>query len=202
MKKIINKSSIFTFILGILFCNGIIYGVNLYKSEDIQYTPTDNSWEVDNVNDALNDLYNIKKELDNIKNLGDATSSDIEKDKTAVVNGELVTGIKLSKLKLEKTNTLSSTTANHTITIPDYEKDYVIILLTHGYTNMMTGALISYDHSTHTATLHDGNVTTTINNNGTISLSITHNSSTMYSTYGSGTGYPPYGGTVYFYTVN
>jgi len=56
MKKII-KNNIFGFILGIILCSGIVYGVNLYKSEDIQYQPSDESWNVSNVSDALNDLY-------------------------------------------------------------------------------------------------------------------------------------------------
>ena len=51
------KKVLFGVILGIVLCSGIVYGVNLYKSEDISYEPTDVSWEVNNVSDALNSLY-------------------------------------------------------------------------------------------------------------------------------------------------
>jgi len=86
------RKIILGFILGGIICSGIIYGATLYKSEDIQYSPTDSSWEVSNVNEAINNLYSMKQELYNIKNLGDAVSEDILKGKTAVVNGELITG--------------------------------------------------------------------------------------------------------------
>ena len=52
MKKLITG-----FILGIITCSGIVYAAN-YLASDISYEPTDASWEVSNVNDALNDLYN------------------------------------------------------------------------------------------------------------------------------------------------
>jgi len=51
------KKIIFGIVIGIILCSGIVYGVNLYKSEDIQYQPSDAGWEVSNVSDALNDLY-------------------------------------------------------------------------------------------------------------------------------------------------
>jgi len=59
MKKIINKlkkNSLFTFILGILLCSGIVYGAS-YLATDVSYTPADDTWEVSNVNEALDSLY-------------------------------------------------------------------------------------------------------------------------------------------------
>jgi len=91
MKKNI-KNNLFGFILGILLCGGIVYGVNIYESNDIEYSPTDASWEVNNVNEAINSLHNMVTELEKIKSLGDATADDIIKGKTAVVNGKLITG--------------------------------------------------------------------------------------------------------------
>ena len=64
MKKIINKNTLFGIIIGIILCSGIVYGVNLYKSEDISYEPTDASWEVSNVNDAIDSLYVKTKEIE------------------------------------------------------------------------------------------------------------------------------------------
>jgi len=63
MKKLINKSSIFTFIMGILLCSGIIFGANLYNSKDIEYQPSDSNWNVSNVSEALNDLYTTTSNL-------------------------------------------------------------------------------------------------------------------------------------------
>ena len=88
MKKIL----IGIIIGGIVFgCLGI-YGANIYESNSIEYNPTDASWEVNNVNDAINDLYDTKNELTKLKGLGNATASDISDGKTAVVQGELVKG--------------------------------------------------------------------------------------------------------------
>ena len=67
MNKII-KSRIFIFIIG-----GIIFGTigicatTLYQSNTIEYSPTDSSWNVTNVSDALNDLYEKNNQLKTIK---------------------------------------------------------------------------------------------------------------------------------------
>jgi len=52
------KKTILSFILGgIIFgCIGI-YAAN-YLASDVTYTPKDTNWEVNNVNEALDDLYN------------------------------------------------------------------------------------------------------------------------------------------------
>jgi len=92
MKKIFDKKVIFSFILGIILCGGIVYGTNLYKSEDIKYDSTDSSWEVSNVKDAINSLYSIKNELESLKSLGDAEAAQILSGRTALVQGKLVTG--------------------------------------------------------------------------------------------------------------
>ena len=59
MKKII-KNNMFGFILGILLCGGIVYAASYY-AKDVTYIPTDASWEVNNVNDAINSLYDSQK---------------------------------------------------------------------------------------------------------------------------------------------
>ncbi len=57
MNKVL-KSRIFSFILGAVIFGGIV-GVSAYSilASDIEYTPQDATWEVDNVSDALNELY-------------------------------------------------------------------------------------------------------------------------------------------------
>lgn len=102
LKKIFNKlrnNSLFTFMLGIILCSGVVYGTSAYESNNIKYNPTDTSWGVTNVNDAINSLYSMKKELDttktslnNLKGIGDATAEQILKGKKAVVKGSTITG--------------------------------------------------------------------------------------------------------------
>ena len=62
MKKII-KNPIFTFILGAIIFGSIgsVVAYN-YNAKDIGYTPSDNTWEVNNVGDALKDLKDQKDE--------------------------------------------------------------------------------------------------------------------------------------------
>ena len=112
MKKIM-KNNIFGFILCGLIFGGIVYAATLYKASDVSYTPTDESWEVSNVNDAINSLYNMKKELDNIKGLGDATASQILSGKKAMVKGNTITGTMTNRGAV--TNTLN---AGGSYTIP------------------------------------------------------------------------------------
>ena len=57
------KNPIFTFILGAIIF-GSITGVIAYNvSANIEFTPDDQDWEVENVQGALNDLYS-KKQID------------------------------------------------------------------------------------------------------------------------------------------
>ena len=58
MKKIFDKKTIFSFVLGIMLSGGIVYAASYY-AKDISYQSSDASWEVSNVNDAINDLYNM-----------------------------------------------------------------------------------------------------------------------------------------------
>ena len=97
MKKIFDKKTIFSFVLGIILCSGIVYGANVYHSSSIEYSPTDSSWEVKNVNDALNSLYSMKTELDNLKGIGDATADQILSGKTALVQGSTITGTMIDR---------------------------------------------------------------------------------------------------------
>jgi len=92
MGKIINKNSIFTFMLGMIVASVGVYGTNVYQSNTIEYSPTDSSWSVSNVSDAINSLYSMKQELDNLKGIGDATAAQILSGKNAVVKGSTIIG--------------------------------------------------------------------------------------------------------------
>lgn len=107
MKKIIKMEVIVSFLLGIVLYGGIVCAASYY-AKDVSYQSSDETWEVSNVNDAINDLYRITT-------LGDATASDIATGKTAVVKGKLVTGtmgINLDGIQLVKYKTEKNTGAN------------------------------------------------------------------------------------------
>lgn len=75
MKKFL-KNNIFGLILGIILGSGIVYAANVYKAIDISYEPTDASWEVNNVEAALNDLYKNSNTVKSIEfSLGQATNN-------------------------------------------------------------------------------------------------------------------------------
>ena len=57
MKKIF-KSRIFAFILGAILFTGIGAYAASISAQRVAYEPEDNTWRVDNVNSALNELYN------------------------------------------------------------------------------------------------------------------------------------------------
>jgi len=112
----LRHNTLFGIILGIILCSGIVYGAKVYESNAIEYSPIDSSWEVSNVNEAINGLYSMKEELDDIKSVGDATASDIADGKTAVVQGVEVTGTKVDS----KAVYCGSYTANGSFNITTY----------------------------------------------------------------------------------
>ena len=57
MKKIIENKIILMIILCIVSCGIGVTAASIYQANTIEYSPTDASWEVSNVNEALNDLY-------------------------------------------------------------------------------------------------------------------------------------------------
>ena len=97
MKKILSNRLFIFIISGVFFASVTLYAANIYYANEVKYTPSDSSWNVTNVNDALNNLYSMKTELDTIKGIGDATAGDIASGKTAVVKGEKVTGTSTSE---------------------------------------------------------------------------------------------------------
>ena len=85
MKKLFNNS-LFMFILGALIFGsiGTILALDIIASE-IEYLPKYNTWNVSNLQGAINDLYDMAT-------CANATSNDIVDGKTALVNGTVVTG--------------------------------------------------------------------------------------------------------------
>ena len=59
MKKLFSKSNIFSFLLGAVIFSGItsVFAYTLIAS-DVGYTPTESTFDVDNVSDAIDQLYN------------------------------------------------------------------------------------------------------------------------------------------------
>lgn len=54
------KNNVFTFVLGGVVFSGVTVGATyLYHSNQVDYEPTNESWKVDNVETALNQLYDI-----------------------------------------------------------------------------------------------------------------------------------------------
>ena len=62
MKKIIKNKIILMVILCIVSCGIGVTAASIYYATDISYTPTDSSWEVSNVSEALNDLYILEND--------------------------------------------------------------------------------------------------------------------------------------------
>ena len=57
MKKVL-KSRSFAFITGLILATTVSVGATaLYSSSEIGFTPTNSEWHVNNIEDALNDLY-------------------------------------------------------------------------------------------------------------------------------------------------
>ena len=66
------RKLIIGFILGIILCSGVVYAASYY-AKDVQYEPTDTSWEVSNVKDALDSLYNSISQAPSLIDLGNFT---------------------------------------------------------------------------------------------------------------------------------
>ena len=57
------KKIIFGIITGIILCGGLVYAANSL-AKDVTYKPDDETWNVSNVEEALNDLYKNSKSND------------------------------------------------------------------------------------------------------------------------------------------
>ena len=57
MKKINLKSLSIDLVIGILLTSGAVYASSLINSHDVTFSPNDETWDVDNVETALDDLF-------------------------------------------------------------------------------------------------------------------------------------------------
>ena len=169
MKKIIDKNTIFSFIIsGIIFGSIGIYATSLYNGKDISYTPTDASWEVNNVNDAINSLYIMKTELDNLNSLGDATAADILSGKTAVVKGNVITGTAKdsSSIKLLGSGYSGNQTIDFSTKLSNYSEltgaNFIIEIV--GLTGGSVSGRLDKEYNTHYANVTATNISKSYNN--------------------------------------
>ena len=84
MKKIIN-SKVFIFVLGLVVAGSIGVCAYTISSSDISYDNSASGIEADNVKDAIDDLYTNA-------NYGNAVADDIAAGKTALIQGQRITG--------------------------------------------------------------------------------------------------------------
>ena len=96
MKKIIN--SLFMFMLGGIIFGSIVYAASYY-AKDVLYIPEDTSWEVSNVEEALNDLY-----------------SDSNDDKVEIIE---IGTCNFGELGYENTSSWSTVTFSKSYTVED-----------------------------------------------------------------------------------
>ena len=96
--KNIRNRNIFSFLLGVIL-GAIIFGEIItvlaatLLAKDVAYTPEETSWNVDNVEDAINDLYIRAKDYKKLDTTTTATSNNILKGFTAYdSDGNLITG--------------------------------------------------------------------------------------------------------------
>jgi len=172
MKRILNKfknNSLFSFILGGILFGSVVYGANIYQSNEVEYTPTDASWEVSNVSDAINSLYDMKTELENIKSVGDATASDIADGKTAVVQGKLVTGTMVSgnSVIITKSVSVSTVTSTASFSIASDYANYQDVTINDMCIQILSGLVYG-----------NGAGAVSVNNYGVPSPSYSYNSTT------------------------
>jgi len=153
MNKLVKKlrhNTLFGFILGGIVFSSIVYGINEYESNSIEYSPTDESWKVNNVNEAINSLYSMKIELDstktslnNIKSIGDAVAGNILKGKTAVVKGNTVTGTMTNKAGTSQVGSSFSVNESGTLGQDDYTATGSIKIPVAGYYG--PGSTLTFD---------------------------------------------------------
>lgn len=103
------KSKIFSFLLGaILFGDvGVLAGTML--AEDISFHPVNDNWQVNNIGEALDDLYDkVKPEYNGITQITPTTSTQTLYTKDKILNNNIIVSAIPSTYKNLSTNTTVS----------------------------------------------------------------------------------------------
>ena len=113
MKKIFKKSNILSFILGAIIFGGVgtVVAATIL-AKDVSYTPKDTSWQVDNVKDAIEDLYSkAKPEYTGSTTVTPTTSSQTLFTKNKILTNNItIEPIPSTYKKLTTTTTVSANT--------------------------------------------------------------------------------------------
>lgn len=141
MKKLITG-----FLLGGIVFGSIVHGINTYESKSISYTPTDSSWSINNVGEALNDLYRIAT-------LGDAKETQILSGKTAVVQGKTLTGAMVNKSAASQVGNSFSVNESGTIGEDSYTATGSIKIPVAGYYD--TSSILTFDLTENNKSYYD-----------------------------------------------
>ena len=98
MKRVFNKSNVFSFLIGILLCGSIVSAATLIDSKDVTYTSSDSSFDANNVESALDELYvKIGSKIDSsnaeLIYLGNTKNITFSKDYSyVIVTGSVAVG--------------------------------------------------------------------------------------------------------------
>ena len=113
MKKIFKKSNIFSFLLGALIFSGITGVVAATMlANDVSYSPKDTTLKVDNVKDAIDDLYTkAKPEYTGITTVTPTTSSQLLSTNNKILKSNItIEAIPSTYKNLTTTTTVNSGT--------------------------------------------------------------------------------------------
>ena len=153
--KLINKNYLFGLLTGILLSGTVVYAY-VFRAQDINYDNTTSNLSANNVQDAINIL-------NDRTSIGNATASDIVSGKTALVQGEEITGTLVPKSHVILSNvTLKYNSDN----VSTYNSGYTgysyagVTYLYPVYTNAPCGSNCG------------ASVSATINSSGTITVTL------------------------------
>lgn len=132
------KKIIFGIITGIILCGGIVYATSYY-AKDVSYEPSDASWDVSNVNEALNELYELT----------DTTNIEVRYAETTDVYGSQTLTFDFSDLPNKE-----ELTAEDFITSPSPGRTGFMIPYSNTYTNKALSCTNTYDKETGILTMN------------------------------------------------
>ena len=128
MKKIFKKSNILSFVLGAIIFSGItsVAAYTLFAN-DIGFNPRDNNWHVDNVKDAIDDLYDkAKPDYSGETTFTPTTSSQTIATRNKILRSNItINAIPSNYKKLSQTTTASANDISNGKTAYDSNGDLI-----------------------------------------------------------------------------